>query len=180
MKTLFFIFLLLLSFAFSISAQTNEERLIDEFSYLDCGNFMMRMHWIFLKSQESPDSKIYVIYYGGGSLRKRNLWNKKTKSLDKFQLEYPHREDGLNWAKAIPLFLTTTAEYSEEIRNSFKDRIVLINGGYQENIITEIWLVPKNVETPKPTPTIDEKDIKFRKDKPLKTPKYMDCYGQYN
>jgi len=173
MKTLFFIFLLLLSFAFSISAQTNEERLIDEFSYLDCGNFMMRMHWIFLKSQESPDSKIYVIYYGRRYIRE-SVWNKKTNTAV-IKLKYPHREDGLNWAKSIPYFLTWKPPYGTKIMVP-KDKIILINGGFREDLGIEIWLVSKDAELPKPTPTIVEKDIIFTNRNPLKTPDHTQCY----
>jgi len=118
--------------------------------------------------ENSSNSKIYVVYYGG-RFRKESLWNAKTKSFDKIKLTYPHREDGLNWAKSIPLYLTKARLTNDEI--------VLVNGGFRESTEVEIWLVPKDAESPKPTPTVAEKDIKFRKDKPTGTPDFTTCYS---
>ena len=175
MKRRFFIFVQLLIFAFGVSAQEKEAREIDAFGVLPCGDFESRMSLLRAISQNSPDSKIYVVYYGS-RFRKENVWNKKTKNYDKIQLKYPHREDGLNWAKSISIYLTTENSYPTETRNFFKDKIVFLNGGFQENLQVEIWLVPKDAAPPKPFPTIDEKEIKFRKGKPIKTPDYTTCY----
>jgi len=176
MEKQLFSFLLLLSFVFSVSAQNKEARKIDEFAIIPCGDFMARMDSIFAELQNSPDSKIYVVYYGG-RYRKENVWNKKIKNFNKLKLKYSHREDGLNWAKSIPIYLTTQTYYPTTTRNLLKDKIILINGGFQENTEVEIWIVPKDAESPIPTPTIAEKDIKFRKDLPSRTPNFTDCYG---
>jgi len=163
----------LLIFALTAFAQDKESQLIDKFARISCGEFMARMQWIFITSQDSPDSKIYVVYYGG-RYRRESLWNKKTNSLDKIRLKYPHREDGLNWAKSIPLYLTSGFVYKAKAPMS--DKIVLINGGFREDAQVEIWLVPKDGELPKPTPTIAEADIKFRDDKPSSVPNFTNCY----
>lgn len=134
------------------------------------------MNLIRIESQNSPDSKIYVVYYGG-KFRKEYLLNKKTNNLDRVQLKYPHREDGLNWAKSIPLYLTTEETYPAATRDSFKDKIILINGGFREDTAVEIWLVPKDAKPPKPTPDTDEKDIKFRGGKPRRVPNFTNCYS---
>jgi len=167
-----FIFVFVL--AFNISAQTNEARQIDEFGRIPCGDFMARMDGIFNELQNSPDSKIYVVYYGGRN-RRENIGNKKTKSFDKIKLKYSHRDDGLNWAKSIPLYLTSDFVYKAKALTS--DKIVLISGGFREDMQVEIWLVPKDAELPKPNPTIAEANIKFRNDKPLRIPNFTNCYG---
>ena len=174
MKKRILIFLFLSSFAFSVSAQEKEARQIDEFGILPCGDMLSRLHWIYTESQNSPDSKIYVVYYGG-RFRKTIFWDQKNKS-NKIQLKYPHQEDALNQAKSIPLYLTTEERYPAAIRDSLKNKIVLINGGFRQNIQMEIWIVPKDAAPPKPMPTIDEKDIKFRSNKPFGTPDYKRCY----
>ncbi len=148
--------------------------MIDAFGRMPCGEFMARTDRVFSEWQKTPDSKIYVVHYGG-RYRKKDVWNKKIKDFDKTKLEYPHREDGHNWAKAIPLYLTS-AYHQTAVPNLLKDKIILIDGGYRENTEVEIWLVPSNIEIPKPTPTIAEKDVKFRKDKPFRTPNYSNCY----
>ena len=44
------------------------------------------------------------------------------------------------------------------------------------NYQVEIWIVPAGAPQPKLTPTQTEKDIKFRKGKPLQV---RDCEGAY-
>jgi len=174
MNKQFLSFLFIFLVAICVSAQTDKARNIDEFGRLPCGDFLARMDNIFIESQNSPDSKIYVVYYGG-RYRKKNIWNKKTKELN-VKLEYPHPEDGLNYAKSIPLYLTSELKALTRTYKLSKDKFILVNGGFRENIEVEIWFVPKDAESPKPIPTITEKDIKFRKDKPLKIPRYSTCY----
>jgi len=62
------------------------------------------------------------------------------------------------------------------VRNLLKDKIILVNGGFRENLGVEIWLVPTDAELPEPTPDVAESDIKFRKGKPIITPDYTRCY----
>jgi hypothetical protein len=165
-----------LSFIFGISAQTKEPNQIDVVGIIPCGDFMARMDLVFMTLKESPDSKIYVIYYGGRYRRITSHWDKKTGSYKSVKLDYPHGEDGINRAKSIPLFLTTYARYPTTPQNLLKDKIILIDGGFRENFEAEIWLVPNDAVLPKPTPTINEKDIKFRKDRPYGTPDFTRCY----
>lgn len=172
MKRQLFTFLLLISFALSVSAQEKEARKIDEFGILPCGDMLSRMHSIYLQLQESPDSKIYVVYYGS-RFRKEIIWSKRG---SKIQLKYPHRDDALNRAKAIPLYLTTEKFYSDY---KFKERIILIDGGFRQNMETEIWIVPKDARPPAPTPTINEKAVKFGAERPFGTPEYGRCYDGY-
>lgn len=178
MKRVFLFTICFCLLSVAIFAQTKKEaRQIDEFVFfITCGDFSARMDNIFANLQNSPDSKVYVIYYGG-RYRKKRVWNAKTKSYDVSNLKYPHREDGLNVAKSIPLYLTKSVNFSMEQHNLFKNKVVLVDGGFRENIEVEIWLVPKDAELPKPISTIDEKYIKFRKDKPYPTPDFANgCY----
>jgi len=89
-------------FALTTLAQDEGAKQIDEFGRLPCGDFESRMQNISIEFQNFSDSKIYIVYYGG-RYRKENVLNKKTKSFDKIRLKYSHREDGLRWAKSIPL-----------------------------------------------------------------------------
>lgn len=179
MKKQFFVFLLLLLFFSSVSAQEKEAVKIDEFGRIPCGDFMARMDNLLVTFQNSPDSEIYVVYYGG-RFRKENLkWNPEKRRYDLIKLHFPHRDDGLNWAKSIPLFLTTYNSYRIEIRNLVKEKIILLDGGFREDVNVEIWIVPKRAKPPESTPTIDEKYIKFRNDKPFGIPNCTTAYGMY-
>lgn len=176
MKSQLIIFLLLLFFAFSVSAQNKEARPIDGFGEIACGAFQMRMGSILAELQNSPDSKIYVLYFGGRYRREYSQWNQKLRKYDKLTLKYPHPDDGLNWAKAIPLFFENYTPLKEH-RDFVRDKIILINGGYREERQVEIWLVSKDGKLPEPIPSIDEKSIKFKAKKPYRIPNFACCYG---
>ena len=49
------------------------------------------------------------------------------------------------------------------------DRVGTVDGGFREEPGYEIWIVPVGAETPKPTPTIDRKDIVYPKTTPVRT-----------
>lgn len=153
--------------------------MIDEFGRIPCGDFMARMDLVFAEFRNNSDSKIHVIYYGARYRKKSSNWNQQTKRFDKLKLEYAHRDDGLNWAKSIPLYLTTYPSYSVELRNLIKDKIVLIDGGYREKTEVEIWIVPKNAGAPKPAPTIESKNIKFREDRASRITDCTKAYEMY-
>ncbi len=89
---------------------------------------------------------------------------KKTKKSDS-KLVNPRRGEARNKAESIILYLTKWQKLS-------KEKLVLINGGYRESYGVELWIARKSKEQPKPTPDLQEKDIKFRKGK---APKVRDC-----
>ncbi len=168
MKKHLFSFLLLILLFSPISAQERETEKVDKFGRIPCGEFMQRVDSLGSHIKNFSDSQIYVIYYGGRY--RRNYIFDKHRIIQKIVLEYPHRDDGRNYAKSIPLYLKT-------LRNIQEDKIVLKDGGFREKTEVEIWVIPKNGKLPLPTPTIDEQYIKFRKDKPYGTPNYANCYG---
>jgi hypothetical protein len=49
------------------------------------------------------------------------------------------------------------------------DRISVTDGGFREEPAYEFWLVPEGSEAPKPTPTVDRKDIVYPKTTPVRT-----------
>jgi len=42
-------------------------------------------------------------------------------------------------------------------------RIIVIDGGYREWWFAELWIAPKGAGAPSPQPTLNPKDIRFRK-----------------
>jgi hypothetical protein len=166
-------------FVFSTCVYSQEAVKFLEFGKIVCGEFLALMDITFNELKNSPDSKVYVVYYGR-RYATEIVRNKRTKT-DVVKLKYPHREDGLNYAKAIPQYFAATASKRyQQTADSINNRIVLINGGFREDLAIEIWLVAKNGELPKPTPTLDEKNLKFNNSNPLKTPNYTyaNCYGE--
>lgn len=147
---------------FAMSAFAQEARLIDVLSdNHPCGDFIARMDGVYNGYKETADAKIYVIYYEG----KHKLYN-ETKKIN------PRKGDALNRAKEVFLYFTK-AEY-----RGFKlpeNKIAIINGGHREDFALEIWIIPKNSNLPQPTPTLEEKDMKFRKGKPYKVRDFGQC-----
>src|SRR5262249_41496502 len=67
--------------------------------------------------------------------------------------KYP-LDGGTAWAERA----LDTLNYSYNVP---KDRIYLIGGGYREFATLEFWIVPKDAEMPKPTPTFSEDEIVY-------------------
>lgn len=178
--------ILFFSFLLCVSAFSQEAVKIDEFKRITCGDFSARIDGLMSEYDKFPSSKIYVIYYGGQHRIERSNWNDKTRSYDKTKLKKPHRYDGLNWARTIPLYIKDRIDLHKKYSGLdvgrandelIKENIFLVDGGFRKEIEVEIWLVPKGVELPEPSPTVSEKDIKFRKNKPNRTPRMACCYG---
>lgn len=49
-------------------------------------------------------------------------------------------------------------------------RIAVVDGGFREAPAFELWIVPTGAEAPRPTPTVDRKDIVYPKPTPAKKP----------
>lgn len=164
-------FLLIIFFlcALSVPAQNKEAQKIDEFGYLDCDNLSMHAFNAFQESKKIENSKIYIIYYEGKHLDfDLFTWNEKLRKYDEKFLN-PRRGDALRRASDIIDYLKNYPDFS-------KDSIVFADGGYREKFSLEVWIVPKGASLPKPTPTLEEKDITFRKGKPFKARNCIKIY----
>ena len=166
MKTkLLFVFLCIWTSFFSVRAQRIEAEKITEFTLLPCGHLLAQTDNVYHLLQKDAESKVFFIYYEGRKYRSgKNL----TKGAAPKMLN-PVRGNALNLTKRLSLYLTKYRQVSPE-------NIVLIDGGFMESYVVEIWIVPKNVKAPQPSPTLTAQDIKFRKGKPIPV---FDCEGSY-
>jgi hypothetical protein len=156
LKTCFLIF----SFVVLISsscAQNRQPQKIDEFDDFDCEAAWARLDSFIISIQNEPNAKAYILYYGGKRYKNGYVYNKKIKK-DVQIFSLPKRGE----ARATVL---RWRQYLVNFRGIDPERIVLVDGGYRENHSVDLWLVPANAKPPKPTPTLKEKDIKFRKGK---------------
>ncbi len=174
-------FILLTILSVQTSPQTTDPRQIDAFPRIPCGDFMARMDALLGEWLRDTSQRIFVVYYGHRF--------RKTTRLDKMGrpetlvLELAHRDDGLNWAKGVPRFLQARvkeigAERAPEL-TGLPEKVVLVDGGFREDIGVELWIGSANAAAPKPTPTISEKDISFRVDRPFPVPNHITCYSGY-
>jgi hypothetical protein len=170
MKKLFFLFLFVLLLSIINFSQTATK--IDEMSYLNCGDALMRMDSYYQSELiNKPQNKLYVIYYEGAEKRFISSYNSKTKKHQKI-LVSPRFGNALNRAKEIPLYLKMAYKVPS-------NRVVLIDGGFQKTFGLEIWSVPEGAEIPQATPTVERKDVIFSKLKPSRVHKLALCYSNY-
>ena len=144
MKKLRFIFFVIFSTVISISAQTIEARLFDQFGSLECENIRTILDSFLVELQNNPQSMGYVIVYDG--------------------MHYSY--DSRKWQN--PVFGEAT-RLTQQMLQHFKfrrfppDKYLFINGGFRENYEVELWIAPKYAKPPMPKPTVE--NIKYRKGK---------------
>ncbi|PYS50528.1 MAG: hypothetical protein DMF68_06885 [Acidobacteria bacterium] len=54
--------------------------------------------------------------------------------------------------RRVPQHLAHVRDYLVEKHGISSDRIVLVNGGHNKKVRTELWIVPTGAEPPKPDP----------------------------
>jgi hypothetical protein len=100
---------------------------LDEFPYIPYSDLSARMDAMLPYYMEEPASKLYVIIY---------------ESRDEIG-----KKGFVRTLKNLQTIMT--------FRNHPKDRIIIVNGGYREEMMVEVYLLPNGVEPPKATPTLN-------------------------
>ncbi len=108
---------------------------------LQVDNFALELHKI-------PESKGYIIYYGG--------------IINSYGNKSPRRNES---KVRMEEFM-----YDYQVSTRLSGNLKLINGGYRENYTVQFWVVPKGATPPTLSPTFKPEEIKFRKGK-YKRPK---------
>jgi hypothetical protein len=133
---------LILGFECQASAQEFREglpRIFDEFSGLDCEDVKARLDNFAINLQQQPEMHGFAVVYGGSHGRRG-----ETQAWIRFVKEY------LSDTRGIPAQNLTSSD-----------------GGYQKLLTIDLWLLPKDM--PPPTyPTVQPKDVKFKRGRILK------------
>ncbi len=139
---------LCLTIGFDSFAQTADvPRKFDEFGSICCNEVKARLDNFATYLLKEPRARGYIIFYEGrhnsscGSLRPTSPRRGEAQARARLMVSYLH--DRYNTIVGIP--------------------IALVDGGYREEWVTELWIVPNWNKPPKATPTLEAKDIKFRK-----------------
>jgi len=146
MKTFFLI--LFFSILFSVTTFAQKAEYLDEFVDVYCDDYLGRMDRILFQAQNNPSATIYVFLYDG----KENIYNPRKRKRESL---LPNRGS----IKAKIDSMKKYAEYRKVSLENFK----FIEAGFREKSAVEVWFVPKDVEPPKPMPTLDK--MKYRKGK---------------
>jgi hypothetical protein len=114
---------------------------IDEFGSLDPEKENERLAEIAAAVSQSSDN-VYVVAYSGRS------------SVRGF---------AANALRRMKAQLTNVGIPAQRVGN--------IDGGFREDAAYEVWIVPEGAEPPRPTPTVDRKEIVYASPTPTRTPK---------
>jgi hypothetical protein len=134
LKSILVIFSLLLVIIGDSSAAA-ESRNIDEVNNYNWEELMLRLDFCAVLLQNEPAASAYIIVYDGQRSRHGEVQG---------------------WMHCIK-------NYMEKLRGMASNRVRVVNGGYREDKAVELWLVTPADNLPKATPTINPKDVKFRK-----------------
>jgi hypothetical protein len=143
------ILILLVLFAGAAYAQPSVAVKLDEINYASCDDFSARVDHAGIEQRNQTGSKIYFIFYEGK--KRANGYSAKDGKSNPALSGFQDFSDGIK--KYLSFF-------KRESKN-----VIILNGGYRALHTVEIWIVPESAEPPKLTPTLDVKDIKFRKGK---------------
>lgn len=150
MKKRLFGFLILLSLVFTVSAQSKEVQKLDEFGNTNCDDYLARMDYLLSEINNSTNSKGYIFVYEG--------------KLKEFTYHKNNRNQGTRY---ISSEVGSGKELIRYLKNqlSFRrfptEKVIFVEAGFREKFTIEFWLVPDDVDAPKPSPTL--KKIKQRK-----------------
>ena len=118
----------------------------DEFGDICCGYEKAKLDAFSVELMNNPEAQGYIIFYGGR--RYPTCYNPRPR--------IPRRREAQARADRMMPYLINQRGFDE-------GRIVMINGGYRESWMAELWIVPKDATPPVPTPTLRPNQIRFRK-----------------
>lgn len=115
----------------NVFAQQGEARKFDEYGKLRTKDENARLDNLVLEMKNDSGMLVYIISYGGRRSRPKDAQTMATK------------------AKSYVLK-----------KGKFKSsRTVAMNGGYREEPMTELWIVPAGATPPEATPTVDPSEV---------------------
>lgn len=132
-------------YAYAVSSPT---QIFDSFGDVCCDDEKAHLDNFAVALKHDSELQGYIIFYGGKSQNYPYCHSSRQRS----------QRRGESQARAARLkpYLVNTHALDPK-------RVVVINGGYRESWTAELWLVSKGENPPTPSPTIQPRDIRFRK-----------------
>jgi len=134
--------ILALTLSVAASASPAPTRPFDEFGDINCEDEMARLDNFAVSLQNEPSAKGLIVIYGGRRFRER----------------LPRQGEAAARAARLKTYLV-------ERRGIPKERVMVVEWGYIEKWMVQLWIVPQGATIPDRLPTIPVKEIKFRKGK---------------
>lgn len=140
----------------------DQARKFDEFGDICCDAERARLENYLNELQKDPTAQGYIVYYGG--LFYDSCWY----GGKRHGKRRPRRGEAKARVDRIVPYLT-------DQRGLDPWRVVLVEGGYRESWTAELWIVPAGGKEPVATPTVQEKDIRYRKGRVAPPEFYRQC-----
>ena len=122
------------------SASPTVSRKFDEFGDINCEDEMARLDNYAIQLQNEPSAQGLIIFYGGRRFRGR----------------LPRRGEAAARAARLKPYLV-------QRRGIPSDRVTVIDGGFAEMWLAELWIIPAGTSMPDPELKVPANQIKFRK-----------------
>ena len=122
----------------------------DEFGDIKCEDEMARLDNFAIQLQHEPQAKGVIIFFGGKTFRGK----------------LPKRGEAEARAARLKPYLVRR-------RGIPTNQVIVINGGYAEEWLAELWVVPPGASMPTSFATVPVTEIKFRKGKA--NPRFYRC-----
>lgn len=110
-------------------------RKLDEYGALNCEDEMARLDSYAISLHNDPEAQAYMIVYGGQRGRRGEVQARMAR---------------------IRYYLINTRLIQAE-------RLIIVHGGYRRNLMVELWLKSRTDPAPLATPTIQPRDVRFRR-----------------
>ncbi|SRR6266542_915967 len=163
MRQTFYLALIATGFAWMLgtTAQDGPKKVM-EFADVCCEDEKARLDYFAVELQKDPIAQGYIIFYGGR--RYPSCWY----GGRRYRARRPRYGEAEARAARLKPYLTYQRGLSTE-------RVVVVNGGYRDSWMAELWIVPKGAIPPVPTPTLAKRDVRFRKGKVTKREFQLQC-----
>lgn len=119
----------------SLRLQNTPAEKIEEYTDYNCEDEMAVLDSYAVKIQSRPKSKAYIIVYGG---------------------QYRRRGEVAARMSRITYYLRTNRMISAK-------RIRIVNGGYRQSLMVELWLIMPGEAIPRPTPSLRLREVRFKR-----------------
>ena len=131
----------------SFAQISDEAKKVDEFGNICCAEVKARLDNFANLVLKEPMARGYIIFYEG----------RRYTSCDNSRPRAPRRGDARARAERMVSYLHDAYDTIEGFP------VALVDGGYREEWAAELWVVPNWDKPPKATPTLEAKDVKFRR-----------------
>jgi hypothetical protein len=117
-------------------------RKFDEFGDIKCEDEMARLDNFALQLQNAPQARGVIIFYGGKTFRGK----------------LPKRGEAEARAARLKPYLVGR-------RGIPSAQVIVMNGGYAEEWMAQLWLIPAGASMPSPDEVVRVTNVRFRKGK---------------